>query len=78
MKSRFGPNGVHLFDRNTGLNVLLEELRPKESVWSISPRQVSIALTNLCDLRCAHCFAPKHKALLHTDQVLTWLKETGY
>lgn len=75
MKSRFGPNGVHLFDRNTGLNVLLEELRPKESVWSISPRQVSIALTNLCDLRCAHCFAPKHKALLHTDQVLTWLKE---
>ncbi|WP_226093291.1 radical SAM protein [Dickeya oryzae] len=75
MKSRIGPNGVHFFDRNTGLNVLLDELRPQETVWSISPRQVSVALTNLCDLHCAHCFAPKHKALLHTDQVIGWLKE---
>ncbi|HCO3618311.1 radical SAM protein [Escherichia coli] len=75
MKSRIGPNGVHFFDRNTGLNVLLDEFCPHQTVWSKSPRQVSVALTNLCDLHCAHCFAPKHKALLHTDQVLTWLKE---
>lgn len=75
MKSRIGPNGVHFFDRNTGLNVLLDELLPQETVWSMSPRQLSLALTNLCDLHCTHCFAPKHKALLHTDQVLNWLKE---
>lgn len=75
MKSRIGPNGVHFFDRNTGLNILIDELHPLETVWSMSPRQVSVALTNLCDLRCAHCFAPKHKAVLHTDQVLSWLKE---
>lgn len=75
MKSRIGPNGVHLFDRLSGLNVLLDELRPKEAVWSTSPRQVSIALTNVCDLHCAYCYAPKHKASLRTDQVLGWLKE---
>lgn len=75
MKSRFGPNGMHLFDRLTGLNVLLDELHPKETVWSISPRQVSIALTNVCDLHCVYCYAPKHKASLHTEQVLSWLKE---
>lgn len=75
MKSRIGPNGVHLFDRRSGLNVLLDELRPEETAWSTSPRQVSIALTNVCDLHCAYCYAPKHKASLHTDQVIGWLKE---
>lgn len=75
MKSRIGPNGVHLFDQLSGLNVLLDELRLEEAVWSKSPRQVSIALTNICDLHCAYCYAPKHKASLHTDQVLGWLKE---
>ncbi|MBS4095876.1 MAG: radical SAM protein [Sulfuricella sp.] len=75
MKSRIGPNGVHLFDRLSGLNVLLDELRPKEAAWSSSPRQVSIALTNVCDLHCGYCYAPKHKASLRTGQVLGWLKE---
>ncbi|TDV92883.1 radical SAM family protein [Halomonas alkaliantarctica] len=75
MKSRIGPNGVHLFNRLSGLNVLLDELSPEEAIWSMSPRQVSIALTNVCDLHCAYCYAPKHKASLHTDEVLSWLKE---
>ena len=75
MKLRIGPNGAHLFDRRSGLNVLLDELHPKEAAWSKSPRQISIALTNVCDLRCGYCYAPKHKASLRTDQVLDWLKE---
>lgn len=75
MKSRIGPNGVHLFDRLSGLNVLLDEFRPKEAAWSKSPRQVSIALTNVCDLHCAYCYAPKHKASLNTGQILGWLRE---
>ena len=75
MKSRIGPNGVHLFDRLSGLNVLLDEVRPKEAAWSKSPRQVSIALTNVCDLHCAYCYAPKHKASLNTGQILGWLRE---
>lgn len=75
MKFRIGPNGVHFFDRLSGLNVLLDELRPKEAFWSACPRQVSIALTNVCDLHCGYCYAPKHKASLRADQVLGWLKE---
>lgn len=75
MKSRISPNGVHLFDKLSGLNVLIDELRPEEAVWSTSPRQVSIALTNICDLHCAYCYAPKQKASLRTDHVLSWLKE---
>ncbi|WP_088166801.1 radical SAM protein [Delftia sp. K82] len=75
MKSRVGPNGMHLFDRMSGLNVLLDELLAEEAVWSIAPRQVSIALTNVCDLHCVYCYAPKHKASLRTEQVLGWLKE---
>lgn len=75
MKVRIGPNGVHLFDRTSGLNVLLDELLAKEAVWSIAPRQVSIALTNVCDLHCAYCYAPKHKASLRTELLLGWLKE---
>ncbi len=75
MKFRIGPNGVHLFDRLSGLNVLLDELRPKEAAWSASPRQVSIALTNICDLHCGYCYAPKHKASLRTSKVIGWLKE---
>jgi MoaA/NifB/PqqE/SkfB family radical SAM enzyme len=66
---------MHLFNRLSGLNVLLDELCSEETLWSTSPRQVSIALTNVCDLHCAYCYAPKHKASLHADQVLSWLKE---
>lgn len=54
---------------------MLDELRPEEAVWSTSPRQVSVALTNVCDLHCAYCYAPKHKASLQSDQVLGWLNE---
>lgn len=75
MKFRISPNGVHLFDRLSGLNVLLDEVHPEEAVWLTSPRQVSIALTNICDLHCTYCYAPKHRASLHTDQVLGWLRE---
>lgn len=66
---------MHLFDRVSGLNVLLDELRPDDAVWSKSPRQVSVALTNVCDLHCAYCYAPKHKASLNADRLLRWLKE---
>lgn len=54
---------------------MLDELLVEEAVWSIAPRQVSIALTNVCDLHCAYCYAPKLKASLRTEQVLGWLRE---
>src|SRR3712207_494557 len=42
--------GVHLFDVATGLNVLLDEVSVDPQEWDHAPRQVSIALTNPCDL----------------------------
>lgn len=61
-KARFGPAGLHLFNRATGANVLLDEVVVPEVRWAIAPRFVSIALTNACDLHCAYCYAPKHAA----------------
>ena len=75
VKVRLGPDGQHFFDRYTGINVLLDEVRPAEKFWSRAPRQVSIALTNVCDLHCTYCYAPKSRASLTADQVLAWLVE---
>jgi MoaA/NifB/PqqE/SkfB family radical SAM enzyme len=74
-KLRFGPSGIHLFDRTSGLNLLIDELIPPEGEWAIAPRQVSIALTNACDLDCPYCFAPKSRATLAFDRIVSWLKE---
>lgn len=75
MKVRYGPDGVHLFDRYTGLNVLVDECSVPEEQWSLAPRQVSIALTNICDLSCAHCYAPKSRDRLDACRVQSWLTE---
>lgn len=75
MKLRIGPDGVHAFDRKTGLNILFDEARADERLWSKAPRQISIALTNLCDLQCSYCYAPKQRAALNASLVATWLEE---
>lgn len=75
VKLRTGPDGVHLFDRRTGWNVLFDEARVPGNAWSCAPRQVSIALTNACDLTCAYCYAPKHPAVLDIDRLLAWARE---
>lgn len=75
MKKRIGPDGIHFFDRFTGLNILIDEVILPENEWAQAPRQVSIALTNLCDLHCDFCYAPKVKASLQLDQLKKWIKE---
>ncbi|MEQ1144427.1 radical SAM protein [Acinetobacter soli] len=75
MKKRIGPDGIHFFDRFTGLNILIDEVIPPENDWSKAPRQVSVALTNVCDLHCEFCYAPKVKASLQLDQLKRWIKE---
>lgn len=75
MAIRFGPDGVHLFDRKSGLNILLDEIRPPLNLWSQGPQQVSIALTNRCDLRCPHCYAPKTPNRLELGTLKQWLLE---
>jgi MoaA/NifB/PqqE/SkfB family radical SAM enzyme len=74
-KQRIGPSGLHFFDRTTGSNILFDEVAADESVWSIAPQNLSIALTNACDLECAYCYAPKHAARLDSSAVLRWCQE---
>jgi len=74
-KVRLGPSGVHLFDRETGLNVLLDEAQAPPESWAKAPRQVSVALTNACDLACPHCYAPKIPAALDFGRLTGWLDE---
>ncbi len=76
MKARLDQNGLHLFDRTSGLNVLIEEVLPSTGVAPAdAPRYVSIALTNACDLACAYCYAPKQPARLRRDRLERWLLE---
>ncbi len=75
-KKRIGPSGIHLFNRDTGLNILLDTLNvaPRLS-WSKAPRQVSFAITNDCDLSCPHCYAPKFRASLALEDLEKWIVE---
>lgn len=67
--------GLHLFDRRSGLNVLLDDIDVPRDQWARAPRHLAIALTNACDLRCPYCYAPKHRARLDADTVMEWLHE---
>lgn len=74
-KVRLGPDGIHIFDRNSGTNVLFDEIVPPSDRWTFSPRQVSIALTHACDLECTHCYASKIPARLDFESVKQWMLE---
>ncbi len=75
LKIRAGAAGLHLFNRNTGMNLLVDEISLPPSMWSAAPRQVSIALTNACDLVCPHCYAPKNPAALNFERLTIWLTD---
>jgi|SRR5690242_11580748 len=75
LKLRPGPSGLHLFDRRTGLNILLDEVRIPPAKWARAPRYVSVALTNACDLACPYCYASKTPAALDATKLSKWLRE---
>ena len=75
MRSRNEPGGIHLFDRGTGLHILIDEVKPRPEEWARVPRFLSIALTNACELDCPYCFAPKHGARLQYNSIMRWLEE---
>lgn len=75
LKVRLGPDGILIFNRQTGMNVLLDEVFVPQAHWHRAPRFVSIALTNQCDLSCPYCYAPKDKTSLPPDRLLNWLTE---
>jgi MoaA/NifB/PqqE/SkfB family radical SAM enzyme len=66
---------MHLFNRTTGVNILLDEARVSKSEWAMAPRNISIALTNHCDLHCRFCFAPKNESSLDSNRIRNWLRE---
>ena len=74
-KIRVSSAGLHFFNRASGINVLVDEIKPPPEVWSAAPRQVSIALTNACNLECSYCYAPKQPAVLAFEKLTGWLAE---
>ena len=70
---RMTESGVHLFNRESGLNILLDEFH--QCTLSRAPANVSIALTGRCNLRCAHCFVSRVNYDLEYERVLGWLRE---
>lgn len=57
------------------MNLLLDEATVPMERWTAAPRQVSIALTNICDLTCPYCYAPKSRERLDAEVVKGWLQE---
>lgn len=55
--------------------MLLDEVDVPEASWARAPRQVSIALTNACDLDCPFCYAPKTAAVLDAARLCSWIDE---
>ncbi|HME18256.1 MAG TPA: radical SAM protein [Nitrososphaerales archaeon] len=56
MKSIETPEGLLIFDRRTGLNVLFDELKKKDAIWQ-KPLYVALAITNRCNRECRWCYA---------------------
>jgi MoaA/NifB/PqqE/SkfB family radical SAM enzyme len=75
VKIRAGPDGIHLFSRSSGVNVLIDKVSVSPASWSTAPRQLSVALTNACDLSCRYCYAPKSRARLDMERLLAWLQQ---
>ncbi|MEU4621510.1 radical SAM protein [Actinoplanes sp. NPDC023801] len=74
IKTRRTALGTHLFDRRTGMNLFIDQPRADEPA-PLAPRQVSVALTNACDLRCSYCYAPKTPGRHDSAIVVSWAKE---
>lgn len=73
MKTRATPDGYLCFDRRTGLNILFDEIKPME--YSQGPAMVSFAVTNMCNLRCPHCFVQKGTSILNFNRLKEWFFE---
>jgi len=72
MKYRVEERGIHYYDRVSGYHLLVDEVRPPARLLTKAPSLVSIALTNVCDLACAFCYAPKTKDYLPVELITDW------
>jgi MoaA/NifB/PqqE/SkfB family radical SAM enzyme len=69
MKIRLERSGLHCFDRRSGTHILLDEIAARPETWSVAPRTLSIALSNVCDLNCHFCYRPRTKDRLPLEFV---------
>ena len=69
MKLRSERSGIHFFDRSAGLHLLCDEVKLEPSAWSVAPRILSVALSNICDLGCHFCYRPQTKDTLPVELV---------
>lgn len=75
MKVRFEKRGIHFYDRVTGIHILADQCFVPKRFYHQGPSVVSIALTNICDLNCDFCYAPKNEHSLEEDAVIDWCRE---
>jgi MoaA/NifB/PqqE/SkfB family radical SAM enzyme len=75
MKLRKESRGLHFYDRVTGLHVLADEVRIPAKDRDGGPEVISIAVTNVCDLSCAFCYAPKSRHTLSVPEIIHWCRE---
>jgi MoaA/NifB/PqqE/SkfB family radical SAM enzyme len=75
VKLRREARGHHFYERGTGFHVLLDEFPVAEDEHDVGPELVSIALTDMCDLACDFCYAPKTNHRLPADFVVDCCKQ---
>lgn len=75
LRKRITADGIHLFDRTSGMNILLDEYRLDSSLHSDFPSQFSIALTNSCNLNCPFCYVEKSDFHLNFKELISWIDE---
>src|SRR5262249_181193 len=75
MKVRKESRGLHFYDRITGLHILADEVRIPVEDRDEGPEVISIAVTNVCDLSCAFCYAPKTRDMLSVPEIIHWCRE---
>lgn len=75
MKVRVEKEGVHFYDRTTGIHLLMDEIDTSKAEPTRCPRTVSIAITNTCNLSCDYCHIEKGSSFLEKEFVFDLSKK---
>src|SRR5262249_49086933 len=78
MNLRKKSRGLHLYDRISGLHILADEVRIPGEERDEGPEVISIAVTNICDLSCSFCYAPKSRHMLSVQEIIHWCRELDH
>jgi len=75
MKARMEPAGLHYYCRKSGTHILFDEIKIEPSAYSISPRTVSMAITDQCDFACSYCYVNLRDRFLPKEKIIAYCKE---